>query len=55
MAAEAFGFECAPDDTFWLAPDRGLYVHANHWIADLVRRQGEGYRLGRDALLDLSR
>ena len=23
---EAFGFECAPDDTFWLAPDRGLYA-----------------------------
>ena len=35
--AEAFGFECAPDDTFWLAPDRGLYVHANHWIAESAR------------------
>lgn len=34
---EAFGFECAPDDTFWLAPDRGLYVHANHWIAESAR------------------
>lgn len=34
---EAFGFECAPDDTFWIAPDRGLYVHANHWIADAAR------------------
>jgi isopenicillin-N N-acyltransferase-like protein len=34
---EAFGFECAPDDTFWLAPDRGLYVHANHWISDAAR------------------
>jgi len=34
---EAFGFECAPDETFWLAPDRGLYVHANHWIADSAR------------------
>lgn len=34
---EAFGFECAPDDTFWIAPDRGLYVHANHWIADSAR------------------
>ena len=31
---EAFGFECAPDETFWLAPDRGIYVHANHWIAE---------------------
>ena len=36
---EAFGFECAPDDTFWIAPDRGLYVHANHWIADSARAQ----------------
>ena len=34
---EAFGFECAPDETFWLAPERGLYVHANHWIADSAR------------------
>jgi isopenicillin-N N-acyltransferase-like protein len=34
---QAFGFECAPDETFWIAPDRGLYVHANHWIADPAR------------------
>ncbi|WIM11114.1 C45 family peptidase [Enhydrobacter sp.] len=34
---EAFGLECAPDETFWLAPDRGLYVHANHWISDAAR------------------
>ena len=34
---EAFGFECAPDETFWLTPDRGLYVHANHWISDSSR------------------
>jgi isopenicillin-N N-acyltransferase-like protein len=36
-SGEAFGFECAPDETFWLAPDQGLYVHANHWIADSAR------------------
>jgi isopenicillin-N N-acyltransferase-like protein len=30
---EAFGFECAPDETFWLAPEDGIYVHANHWIS----------------------
>jgi isopenicillin-N N-acyltransferase-like protein len=36
-SGEAFGFECAPDDTFWIAPDRGLYVHANHWIAESAR------------------
>jgi isopenicillin-N N-acyltransferase-like protein len=34
---QAFGFECAPDETFWIAPDRGLYVHANHWIAEPAR------------------
>ena len=34
---EAFGFECAPDETFWLAPDRGIYVHANHWICEAAR------------------
>jgi len=34
---EAFGFECAPDETFWIAPERGVYVHANHWIADAAR------------------
>src|SRR6202008_2813761 len=43
---EVFGFECAPDDTFWLAPDRGLYVHANHWIADSVRAQVKDIPLG---------
>jgi isopenicillin-N N-acyltransferase-like protein len=34
---EAFGFECAPDETFWLAPERGLYVHASHWICEAAR------------------
>ncbi len=34
---EAFGFECAPDETFWVSPERGLYVHANHWIAEPAR------------------
>jgi isopenicillin-N N-acyltransferase-like protein len=34
---EAFGFECAPDETFWIAPERGVYVHANHWISDAGR------------------
>jgi isopenicillin-N N-acyltransferase-like protein len=36
-SGEAFGFECAPDETFWLAPEQGLYVHANHWISDSGR------------------
>ncbi|MBS0541421.1 MAG: acyl-CoA--6-aminopenicillanic acid acyltransferase [Proteobacteria bacterium] len=34
---EAFGFECAPDETFWVAAERGLYVHANHWISESAR------------------
>ena len=34
---EAFGFECAPDETFWLAPEDGVYVHANHWVAPAAR------------------
>jgi isopenicillin-N N-acyltransferase-like protein len=34
---EAFGFECAPDETFWIAPDQGVYVHANHWISESGR------------------
>lgn len=34
---EAFGFECAPDETFWIAPDHGIYVHANHWISESGR------------------
>ncbi len=36
-SAEAFGFECAPDETFWVSADRGVYVHANHWIAEPAR------------------
>jgi isopenicillin-N N-acyltransferase-like protein len=27
----AIDFECAPDETFQVLPDRGLLVHANHW------------------------
>jgi isopenicillin-N N-acyltransferase-like protein len=27
----AINFECAPDETFQVLPDRGLIVHANHW------------------------
>jgi isopenicillin-N N-acyltransferase-like protein len=34
---EAFGFECAPDETFWVAPECGIYVHANHWISESGR------------------
>jgi isopenicillin-N N-acyltransferase-like protein len=27
----AIDFECAPDETFQILPERGLLVHANHW------------------------
>ena len=27
----AIDFECAPDETFQVLPERGLLVHANHW------------------------
>ena len=27
----AIDFECAPDETFQVHPERGLMVHANHW------------------------
>ncbi|WP_373356229.1 C45 family autoproteolytic acyltransferase/hydolase [Pseudoroseicyclus sp. CXY001] len=32
-SAEGFAvdFECAPDETFAIYPERGLIVHANHW------------------------
>jgi len=26
-----FNLECAPDETFLVAPDRGVVCHANHW------------------------
>lgn len=32
----AINFECAPDETFIVQPDRGLLVHANHWISPVA-------------------
>ncbi|PFH12165.1 isopenicillin-N N-acyltransferase-like protein [Collimonas sp. PA-H2] len=29
--------ECAPDEIFWLAPQDGLLVHANHWLCPVAR------------------
>ena len=29
----AIDFECAPDETFLVHPERGLLVHANHWVS----------------------
>ena len=32
----AIDFECAPDETFLVHPDRGLLVHANHWVSPVA-------------------
>jgi isopenicillin-N N-acyltransferase like protein len=32
----AINFECAPDETFQVHAERGLIVHANHWISPVA-------------------
>lgn len=32
----AIDFECAPDETFLVHPERGLLVHANHWLSPVA-------------------
>jgi isopenicillin-N N-acyltransferase like protein len=32
----AIDFECAPDETFQVHPDRGLLVHANHFVSPVA-------------------
>lgn len=32
----AIDFECAPDETFLVEPERGLLVHANHWLSPVA-------------------
>ena len=32
----AIDFECAPDESFQVLPDKGLIVHANHWISPIA-------------------
>lgn len=32
----AIDFECAPDETFQVHHDRGLLVHANHWVSPVA-------------------
>ncbi|MCG8442347.1 MAG: C45 family peptidase, partial [Caulobacterales bacterium] len=34
---EAFQFEVTPDETFWLEPEGGVLVHANHFKSDAAR------------------
>src|SRR4029453_8842899 len=32
----AIDFECAPDETFQMHPERGLLVHANHFVSPVA-------------------
>jgi isopenicillin-N N-acyltransferase-like protein len=34
---EAVNLECAPDEIFWLTPEDGILVHANHWVSEAAR------------------
>ncbi|HEM7852751.1 TPA: C45 family autoproteolytic acyltransferase/hydrolase [Burkholderia multivorans] len=34
---EAVNLECAPDEIFWITPENGFVVHANHWICPVAR------------------
>lgn len=34
--AVAIDFECAPDETFRVEPERGLLVHANHFVSPIA-------------------
>ncbi len=35
-AGVAIDFECAPDEVFPLYPERGVLVHANHWVGPVA-------------------
>jgi isopenicillin-N N-acyltransferase-like protein len=34
---DAVNLECAPDEIFWLTPQHGFLVHANHWLCPVAR------------------
>lgn len=34
---EAFNLEAIPDEIFWIAPEDGLLVHANHFVSEAAR------------------
>lgn len=34
---EAVNLECAPDEIFWITPENGFVVHANHWVCPIAR------------------
>jgi isopenicillin-N N-acyltransferase-like protein len=31
-----YDFECAPDETFMVEPQKGVLVHANHWLSPIA-------------------
>lgn len=49
---EAVNLECAPDEIFWMLPEDGVLVHANHWISApaRIKLRDEGLRSGPDSL-----
>jgi isopenicillin-N N-acyltransferase-like protein len=34
---EAVDLECAPDEVFWITPEDGVLVHANHWVSPIAQ------------------
>lgn len=48
----AIDFECAPDESFQVLPERGLIVHANHWQSPvaLAKLRDTGIRNTPDSL-----
>lgn len=49
---DAVSLECAPDEIFWLTPQHGLLVHANHWLCPVARSRlrGQGLAVNPDSL-----
>ena len=50
-------FECAPDESFIVEPEKGLLVHANHWISAVAQSKliDTGLRDSPDSLYRQSR
>jgi isopenicillin-N N-acyltransferase-like protein len=44
----AVSLECAPDEAFWITPEQGLIVHANHWISGAARARVKDTGLAED-------
>jgi len=35
-SGRVFNFECAPEESFVVLPERGLLTHANHWVSPIA-------------------